>query len=134
MTVVLFFFLLFAIETPHAIRTGHNAIFAPKTSSKVLYNDPVFSTVGRLDRTYRDAWGMITMHAGHRDQFRTGMRVFPVRYRNHLIPVNLSSLSLLFRGTVRDIILGLTCNGACLAANTFIQINNHSPSWHCVPC
>jgi hypothetical protein len=32
-----------------------------------------------------------------------------------------------------DVVLRLTGRGACLAANTFIQINHHSPSWHVTP-
>jgi hypothetical protein len=129
-TVIFFFFLLFAIETSYPIRASNDAIFTPDAFSKILHDDSVFTAIGCLGGTDRHTWSVVTMHTGHRDELCIHLRIFAMGHSDDLIPINLSSPFLFFRGSMGDIVFGFASNGTRLAANTFVQINNHAPSWH----
>jgi len=77
---------------------------------------------------------MITVHAGHGNEFRIHPRIFTAGCCDHLIPVNVSPHSLVVPvnpyGTLFPLLQAVEHG---LAADAFIQINHHSPSWHFVP-
>jgi hypothetical protein len=95
--MVFLFFLFFAIETSCPIGAGDDAIFASDTSSEILHDDSIFTTIGRLDRTYRHTGSLVTVHTGHGDELRIDLRIFPMGHSDHLVPIDLSPQSLLFR-------------------------------------
>src|SRR4030042_7131233 len=107
-TVIFFFFLFFTIETSCPVGAGDNTIFTSETSSEILYNNPVFTAIRCLGRTYGHTWGMITMHTWHWDEFRIHLGIFPVGHSDDLIPKNISSRSLLIRRTMWNVVLRLT--------------------------
>ena len=90
------------------VRAGGKAVFASDAPSEILDDDPVFTTVGGLCRTYCDAWSLITMHTRHRDEFGIHLRIFPVGHGNDLVPKNISSFILFIRRSMWDIVLRLT--------------------------
>jgi hypothetical protein len=95
--VIFLFFLLFAIETSCSVRAGDDAILASDTSPEILDNNTVFTAISCLGRTDSYARSMITMHTGHGDEFGIHPRIFTAGHSNDLIPVNISSQSLLIR-------------------------------------
>jgi hypothetical protein len=87
--VIFLFFLLFAVEIPRPVRTSNDAVFASDASPEILNYDSVFATKCRFGRTDRHAWSMIAVHTGHGNDLRVYMRIFPIGYCNHLVPIKI---------------------------------------------
>jgi hypothetical protein len=94
---IFFLFLFLAVKASRAIWTGDDAIFTSDTPSEILDDNTVFTAISCLGRTDGDAWSMIAVHTRHRDDFGIHPRIFPRGHSNDLIPVNISSQSLLIR-------------------------------------
>jgi hypothetical protein len=105
--VIFFFFLFSAVKASRPIRTGDDTILTSDTPPEVLHDNSVFTTIGCLGRTHGHTWSMITMHARHRDEFGIHLRIFTIGHGDDLIPVNVSSESLLIRRTMRNVVFVL---------------------------
>jgi len=118
--VVFLLLLLLEVIASDSIRTGNHTIFTPDTSSEVLHDDTIVTSIRRLCRAYSDTGGIVTMHARHGDELCIDSRILAGGHRNHLGPENLSPPFLFFRGAVRDIVFFLASDRAGLATRAFI--------------
>jgi hypothetical protein len=107
MAVIFFLLLLSAVEASRSVRTGDNTVFTSEASPKVLHNNAIFAAIRGLGRAHGHTWGMIALHARHRDEFGIHLRIFTIGYGDHFIPVNVSSEFLIIRRTMRNVVFVL---------------------------
>ena len=116
-----------SINCPGIIRTSNYAI--PTTNALIVIY--VYNSILPLDGgtawTNIFTWWLLTMHTRNWQEMPPHARVFSCFVVIYLIP----------EYPRRDKVLGLTSNGAGMAAGTLFQIYDHSPSGHFVfpsPC
>jgi hypothetical protein len=130
LAVISLCFLRLVIEAPRPVWTGHHAVFAPDAPPEILDDDPIVPFEGGFCRADRDAGRVIALHAGHGNDLRPDMGVFPLCHGNHLVPKDFPPRPLLFGRSVGNIILLFAGDNASLASDAFIKIDHHTPFWH----
>jgi hypothetical protein len=95
-TEILFFNLVFEIKISYPIRASNHAISATYASPEVLLNNAVIAMIGRFCRTHGNTRSIITVHAGHWDEFNALCWIFTLTDSDYSVPVWLSSPHLFF--------------------------------------
>jgi len=115
------------IKILDGVRTGCRTISAADATVIDLGNQPLFVDIGGINRTNLSARGIVTVHAGPREEpgFDTG--ILPFNIRDQFDPVDGSTLRRFLGADDGNVVFGLTGDDTRLAGGASVQVDDHAP-------